>query len=93
MAPRILVPGKLTSGATGVRGDSYSNGLKYAQAIARAGGVAMTIPPLIEPVLHVAALVGSVDGIVIQGGGDIAPERYGESRRSDTVYGIVAAHD
>jgi len=93
VAPRILLPGKLTSGATGVRGDSYSNGLKYAQAIARAGGVAMTVPPLVESVRHVAALVCVVDGIVIQGGGDIAPERYGESRRSDTVYGIVHEHD
>jgi len=93
VTPRILLPGKLTSGATGVRGDSYSNGLKYAQAIARAGGVAMTVPPLVDSVQHVAALIGVVDGIVIQGGGDIAPERYGESRRSDTVYGIVHEHD
>ncbi len=93
MAPRILLPGKLTSGATGVRGDSYSNGLKYAQAIARAGGVAMTVPPLDEFVQHVADLVGAADGVLIQGGGDIAPERYGESRRSDTVYGIVHEHD
>lgn len=93
MAPRILLPGKLTSGATGVRGDSYSNGLKYVQAIARAGGVAMTVPPLTESVQHVADLVGAADGVLIQGGGDIAPERYGESRRSDTVYGIVHEHD
>jgi putative glutamine amidotransferase len=93
VAPRILLPGKLTSGATGVRGDSYSNGLKYAQAIARAGGVAMTVPPLGEFVQHVADLVGAADGVLIQGGGDIAPERYGESRRSDTVYGIVHEHD
>ena len=92
VAPRILLPGKLTSGATGVRGDSYSNGLKYAQAIARAGGVTMTVPPLTESIQHVADLVGAADGVLIQGGGDIAPERYGESRRSDTIYGIVQ-HD
>ena len=93
VAPRILLPGKLTSGATGVRGDSYSNGLKYAQAIARAGGLPMTVPPLDEFVQHVADLVRAADGVLIQGGGDIAPERYGESRRSDTVYGIVHVHD
>ena len=93
VAPRILLPGKLTSGATGVRGDSYSNGLKYAQAIARAGGVTMTVPPLTESIQHVADLVGAADGVLIQGGGDIAPERYGESRRSDTIYGIVHEHD
>jgi putative glutamine amidotransferase len=93
VTPRILLPGKLTSGATGVRGDSYSNGLKYAQAIARGGGVVMTVPPLAESARHVASLVGAVDGILIQGGGDIAPERYGDSRRNETVYGVVDEHD
>ena len=89
----ILLPGKLSSGATGVRGDSYSNGLKYAQAIARGGGVVMTVPPLAESARHVASLVAAVNGILIQGGGDIAPERYGNSRRNETVYGIVDEHD
>jgi putative glutamine amidotransferase len=91
--PRILLPGKLTSGAAGVRGDSYSNGLRYAQAIARAGGVVLTIPPLAESLEHVAELVTDCDGVLIQGGGDIDPRRYGESQRSDKVYGIVSAHD
>ena len=93
MVPRILLPGKLTSGATGVRGDSYSNGMRYAQAIARAGGVVITIPPLAESLKHVAELVADCDGVLIQGGGDVDPLRYGESQRSDSVYGIVAAHD
>ena len=93
MSPRILLPGKLTSGATGVRGESYSNGIRYAQAIARAGGVVMTVPPLAKSVDHVASLVQATDGVLIQGGGDIAPERYGESRRTDTIYGIVDEHD
>jgi len=93
VAPRILLPGKLTTNATGVRGDSYSNGLKYAEAIARAGGVVATVAPLVEHIDQVADLVASVDGVLIQGGGDIDPARYGEARRSGTVYGIVAAHD
>ncbi len=53
----------------------------------------MTVPPLAESVEHVARLVASVDGVLIQGGGDIAPERYGDSRRSNTVYGVVDEHD
>ena len=93
MAPRILLPGKLTTNATGVRGDSYSNGLKYAEAVARAGGMVMTVAPLVEHVDKAVDLVAAVDGVLIQGGGDIDPTHYGESRRSDTVYGIVEAHD
>jgi putative glutamine amidotransferase len=93
MSPRILLPGKLTTGATGVRGDSYSNGVKYAEAVARAGGVVTTVAPLAEHLAHVASLVASVDGVLVQGGGDIDPARYGAAKRSDTVYGIVEAHD
>jgi putative glutamine amidotransferase len=67
--------------------------MRYAQAIARAGGVVITIPPLAESLKHVAELVADCDGVLIQGGGDVDPLRYGESQRSDSVYGIVAAHD
>jgi len=90
---RILLPGKLTSNAVGVRGESYSNGLKYSEAIARAGGVSMTVAPLPQHLESVALLVESSDGVLIQGGGDIDPDRYGETRRSDMIYGIVEAHD
>jgi len=77
---RILLPGKLTTGATGVRGDSYSNGLKYAEAVARAGGVVTTVAPLAEHLAHFASLVASVDGVLVQGGGDIDPARYGAAK-------------
>jgi len=90
---KILLPGKLTSGATGVHGDSYSSGLKYAAAIARAGGVANTVAPLQEHIVKVGELVAASDGVLIQGGGDIEPNRYGETQRTYTVYGIVPAHD
>ncbi|MGA1332959.1 MAG: gamma-glutamyl-gamma-aminobutyrate hydrolase family protein [Ilumatobacteraceae bacterium] len=93
MVARILLPGKLTTNAVGVRGDSYSNGLKYSEAVARAGGVVTTIAPLPQHLRNVAALVESSSGVLIQGGGDIDPARYGESKRSDTIYGIVEAHD
>lgn len=93
MTPRILLPGKLTTNATGVRGDSYSNGVLYARAVARAGGVVTTVAPFVEHVAKAADLVAASDGVLIQGGGDIDPQRYGDSRRSDTVYGIVPEHD
>jgi putative glutamine amidotransferase len=90
---RILLPGKLTTNAVGVRGESYSNGLKYSEAIARAGGITTSVAPLQFHVANVQSIVASSDGVLIQGGGDIDPSRYGDSRRSDTVYGIVEAHD
>jgi hypothetical protein len=62
LPPRILLPGKLTTGANGVRGDSYSNGLKYAEAVARAGGVVTAVAPLSEHLARVASLVAAAMG-------------------------------
>jgi hypothetical protein len=59
---RILLSGKLTTGATSVRGDSYSNRLKYAESVARAGGVVTTVAPLGEPLARVASLVAAAMG-------------------------------
>ncbi|NCX18730.1 MAG: pyridoxal-phosphate dependent enzyme, partial [Acidimicrobiia bacterium] len=58
-----------------------------------AGGVVTTVAPFVEHVAKAADLVAASDGVLIQGGGDIDPQRYGDSRRSDTVYGIVPEHD
>lgn len=47
--------------------------LNYAEQLAAAGGV----PVLLPPVPGVAAAVSRLDGLVLTGGGDIAPDRYG----------------
>lgn len=93
MVPRILLPGKLTTNAAGVRGDSYSNGLRYAAAIARAGGAITTIAPVAEHLEHISDLVAGASGVLIQGGGDIDPARYGEKQSNESLYGIVDIHD
>jgi putative glutamine amidotransferase len=56
----------------------------YIDAVTSAGGVAVLLPP--QP-LHdglAAQVVGTVDGIIITGGGDVAPERYGAERHLKT---------
>ncbi|HET9895976.1 MAG TPA: gamma-glutamyl-gamma-aminobutyrate hydrolase family protein [Streptosporangiaceae bacterium] len=46
----------------------------YADQVAAAGGV----PVLLPPVPGVEQAIGQLDGLVISGGPDIAPDRYGE---------------
>jgi putative glutamine amidotransferase len=46
----------------------------YAQQVAQAGGIPVLLPPL----PGVAAAVSRLDGLVLTGGGDIDPGRYGE---------------
>ena len=93
MTPLILLPGKLTTDAKGVRGDSFSTGRLYSHAIAHAGGVALQVPPITQSVESVIELVTRFDGVIIQGGGDIDPSLYGQTQLSNKIYGISAEHD
>ena len=93
MTPLILLPGKLTTDSKGVRGDSFSTGRLYSEAVARAGGVALQIPPVNLSVDAASELVSRCDGVILHGGGDIDPTIYGQQLRNDKVYGIAAEHD
>lgn len=93
VAPIILLPGKLTTDAAGVRGSSFSTGRRYSEAVARAGGVVLQVPPLELSIENAEQIVRRFDGVIIQGGGDIDPTRYGQQPRSEKIYGISSAHD
>ncbi len=93
MTPLILLPGKLTTEATGVRGDSFSTGRLYSHAIAQAGGVALQVQPIAQSVKSASELVSRFDGVILQGGGDIDPSLYGQTKMSNKIYGICAEHD
>lgn len=93
MTPIILLPGKLTTDSKGVRGDSFSTGRRYSEAVARAGGLVVQVPPLEISVESAEELVSRFDGVIIQGGGDIDPKRYGQKQLSEKNYGISQLHD
>ncbi|MFZ8893327.1 MAG: gamma-glutamyl-gamma-aminobutyrate hydrolase family protein, partial [Ilumatobacteraceae bacterium] len=93
MTPIILLPGKLTTNSQGVRGDSFSTGRRYSEAVARAGGVVVQAQPIEQTIKAANELVARFDGVIIQGGGDIDPSRYGQQPRSTSIYGISAEHD
>lgn len=50
----------------------------YTDSVLRGGGIPILILPVESE--HIDALLDRVDGIVLTGGGDIAPERYGAER-------------
>ncbi|HEV7740802.1 MAG TPA: gamma-glutamyl-gamma-aminobutyrate hydrolase family protein [Pseudolysinimonas sp.] len=57
----------------------------YIDAVTRAGGIAVLLPPQEPADAAVAAeVVASLDGVIVTGGGDIAPERYGAERHEKT---------
>jgi putative glutamine amidotransferase len=54
----------------------------YADALERAGAVPLGIPTLRDPE-HALALLEGCDGLLLPGGPDVGPDRYGEELRSD----------
>ncbi len=62
----------------------------YRDSVARGGGVPLPLSPVRTD--HVGLLLDRLDGLVLTGGGDVAPEAYGGSR-SEATYGIDDERD
>ena len=54
----------------------------YVDHVVRAGGQPVILPPAGDP----SALVGRLDGLILAGGGDVGPARYGEAPHERTGY-------
>jgi putative glutamine amidotransferase len=93
MTPFVLLPGRLSPEAKGVREAAIASGRRYSEAIARAGGVALTVPPLESTLTHIDSLVERADAVLLHGGGDLDPTLYDQQQSTETIYGIVAEHD
>jgi putative glutamine amidotransferase len=93
VTPFVLIPGRLSAEAKGVREAAIASGRRYSEAIARAGGVALTVPPLESTLTHIESLVERADAVLLHGGGDLDPTLYDQQKITDTIYGIVAEHD
>lgn len=91
-APLVVVVGRLSPAADGVRGAAFAAGRGYFEAVVRAGGVPLILPPIVDALGNVGRLLDRVDGVVLHGGGDVDPRRYGHEP-ADEVYGVVHEHD
>ena len=77
----------------GVRGEAFAAGQTYFRAVERAGGMPLMLPPLPALGDRIDSLIGKVDALVLHGGGDVDPRRYGEEPSAEQLYGIVHEHD
>lgn len=67
----------------------YNLPAEYVSAVQRAGAVPLLIPPVPE---HASRYLDLVDGVILAGGGDIAPERY-RGNVHELNYGVDAQRD
>lgn len=74
-------PVKSSAGTT----DAHTIHRTYTDAVLRGGGVPVPLAPVPEPMIR--ELVDRLDGLVLSGGGDVDPARYG-GRANDAVYGV-----
>ena len=72
---------------------AYATGRTYCDAIVRAGGLPVVLPPGPDMADHVGELLGAVHGLVLPGGPDVDPARYGSEVRHSTLYGVRDEHD
>ncbi len=93
MNPLVLIVGRLATEAKGVRGEPFAAGRRYFESVARAGGMPLMLPPITSLIDDIPDLLRQFDAVVLHGGGDVDPRRYGQEPSAEQLYGIVPEHD
>ncbi|MEX0781557.1 MAG: gamma-glutamyl-gamma-aminobutyrate hydrolase family protein [Dehalococcoidia bacterium] len=88
MRPLIAIT---TGSGPGRAGERASIGAAYLNAVQGAGGLPVILPPQLDGT-GLSQLMGQVQALILTGGGDIDPERYGEDRHEKTD-GVSAERD
>jgi putative glutamine amidotransferase len=91
--PLVVIVGRQSDEAQGVRGKPFAAGQAYFRAVERAGGIPLMLPPIPGLVDDIPSLLTRCDAVVFHGGGDIDPRRYGQDAAEESLYGIVPEHD
>ena len=62
--------------------DSHIIGHTYTDSVLRAGGIPISLIPV--PNHEIDAVLDRIDGLILSGGGDVEPHRYGQERHETT---------
>jgi putative glutamine amidotransferase len=84
--PLIAIPGRRSDEAKGHRTPVVSGGRFYSDAVHRAGGLPMVVPPTDDNDI-IDATIDRCDAMVLLGGGDVSPTSYGQTERS-RLFGV-----
>ncbi|SOE07054.1 gamma-glutamyl-gamma-aminobutyrate hydrolase family protein [Streptomyces sp. Ag109_G2-15] len=88
--PLIAVPARFSATTSALRYAAEVNARALIEAVWRAGGEPASIHPAES---DVAARLARFDGVLLPGGGDLAPHRYGAATAHDSVYDVDDLQD
>ncbi|MFJ9864072.1 gamma-glutamyl-gamma-aminobutyrate hydrolase family protein [Streptomyces sp. NPDC101165] len=88
--PLIAVPARFSATTSALRYAAEVNARALIEAVWRAGGEPAGIHPAES---DVAARLARFDGVLLPGGGDLAPHRYGAATTHDSVYDVDELQD
>jgi putative glutamine amidotransferase len=91
--PLIGICGRVLSFSDEGRRDAFSSSQPYSRAVAKAGGLPVLLPPLPTAPKMVETYLDRLGGLLLPGGGDVEPYRYGATPDTDALYGMVGLHD
>ncbi|WP_329267433.1 gamma-glutamyl-gamma-aminobutyrate hydrolase family protein [Streptomyces sp. NBC_01451] len=91
--PLIAIPARFAASTSALRHAAEVNARALIEAVWRAGGEPATIHPADCADTEVAARLARFDGVLLPGGGDLAPHRYGAADTHDTVYDVDDLQD
>lgn len=91
--PLIAVPARFSETTSALRHAAEVNACALIEAVWRAYGEPVTIHPADPAVTDVTARLARFDGVLLPGGGDLAPHRYGAADTHDSVYDVDDLQD
>lgn len=91
--PLIAIPARFSATTSALRYAAEVNARALIAAVWRAGGEPVSIHPADAAEADVAARLARFDGVLLPGGGDLAPHRYGATGTHDAVYDVDDLQD
>jgi putative glutamine amidotransferase len=86
VTPLVVIPGRRSAEARGHRTPVVSGGRFYADAVERAGGLPVVLPPS-ESIEVIHSTIDRCDAMVLLGGGDVSPTQYDQTERAQ-LFGV-----
>jgi putative glutamine amidotransferase len=89
--PRIAILGRFAEGTTVTRYAAVVNARRLLELVWAAGGEPITLLPVAGS--NWAERLADIDGVLMPGGSDVSPKRYGEEPSTDEIYGVDDLQD